>query len=214
MVKRYWELIKKISDSENIQKKNFPIIAKPQQTSNFIFPFGWGELWGIAHRGDYDLSAHMRESGKDLSYSESESKLKYTPHVIEPSLGVDRLLLAILCNAYKVDEINGEERSFLSFHPRLAPVKASVLPLSKKLSPNTSEFTQDLRKFFNIDFDDGGSIGRRYRRQDEIGTPFCITFDFDSLEDQKVTIRDRDTTSQERISIDSVKNYLQNKIYS
>lgn len=179
----------------------------------FMFPFGWGELWGIADRTDFDLSAHMRDSGKSLEYFDQETNEKFVPYVIEPSLGADRVLLAFLCEAYdeETDE-KGETRVVLRLHPALAPVKVAVLPLSKKLAEPAGEIFDSLAKEFNVDYDDAGSIGKRYRRQDEIGTPICVTFDFDSSEDGCVTVRDRDTTEQERIKISDLTEYVRNKI--
>lgn len=179
----------------------------------FKFPFGWGELWGIADRTDYDLKQHMEHSNQDLSYQDLITKEKYVPYCIEPSVGVDRVLLAFLCNAYKEEEVGeNDTRTVLSLHPAIAPFKAAILPLSKKLSEEAIKVYQELSKDFMVDFDETGSIGKRYRRQDEVGTPFCITFDFDSLEDNMVTIRDRDTMNQNRISINELKNYLSDKI--
>ena len=179
----------------------------------FLFPFGWGELWGIADRTDFDLSAHMNTSSKSLEYFDPETNEKYIPYVIEPSLGADRVLLAFLCNAYDEEKDDkGETRVVLRLHPALAPFKAAVLPLSKKLSDKAMEVFDTLSKEFNIDFDDAGSIGKRYRRQDEIGTPYCITYDFDSVEDNCVTIRNRDTMEQERVSIDKLVDFIKEKL--
>ena len=171
----------------------------------YLFPFGWGELWGIADRTDFDLKAHMDQSGKSLEYFDPETGEKYIPYVIEPSLGADRVALAFLCEAYdeETDE-KGETRVVMRFHPKLAPFKAAVLPLSKKLAEPAQELFNRLVPQFAVDYDDAGSIGKRYRRQDEIGTPVCVTFDFDSLEDGCVTLRDRDTMSQERVKIEDV----------
>ena len=179
----------------------------------FLFPFGWGELWGIADRTDFDLNAHIKESGKSLEYFDQESGEKYVPYVIEPSLGVERALLALLCDAYdeEIDE-KGEKRVLLRLHPALAPYKAAILPLSKKLSENALKIYDTLSKDFNVDFDDAGSIGKRYRREDEIGTPYCITYDFESETDGCVTVRDRDTMEQERISISRLSAFLTSKI--
>ncbi len=179
----------------------------------FLFPFGWGELWGIADRTDFDLNAHIKESGKSLEYFDQESGEKYVPYVIEPSLGVERALLALLCDAYdeEIDE-KGEKRVLLRLHPALAPYKAAILPLSKKLSENALKIYDTLSKDFNVDFDDAGSIGKRYRREDEIGTPYCITYDFESETDGCVTVRDRDTMKQERISISRLSAFLTSKI--
>ena len=179
----------------------------------FLFPFGWGELWGIADRTDFDLSAHMKESTKSLEYFDQETGEKFVPYVIEPSLGADRVLLAFLCDAYdeETDE-KGDTRTVLRLHPALAPYKAAVLPLSKKLSEKAMEVFHTLAKDYMIDFDDAGSIGKRYRREDEIGTPFCITYDFESEEDGCVTVRDRDTMKQERIAIADLSDYIKSKL--
>ncbi|MEE1026091.1 MAG: glycine--tRNA ligase, partial [Acutalibacteraceae bacterium] len=179
----------------------------------FLFPFGWGELWGIADRTDFDLNAHMKESSKSLEYFDQETGEKFVPYVIEPSLGADRVLLAFLCDAYdeETDE-KGDTRTVLRLHPALAPFKAAVLPLSKKLSDKAMEVYHTLAKDYMIDFDDAGSIGKRYRREDEIGTPFCITYDFDSENDGCVTVRDRDTMEQERIAIADLSAYIKAKL--
>lgn len=179
----------------------------------FLFPFGWGELWGIADRTDFDLNAHMKESGKSLEYFDQETGEKFVPYVIEPSLGADRVLLAFLCDAYdeETDE-KGDTRTVLRLHPALAPFKAAVLPLSKKLSDKAMEVYHTLAKDYMIDFDDAGSIGKRYRREDEIGTPFCITYDFESENDGCVTVRDRDTMEQERIAIADLPAYIKAKL--
>ena len=179
----------------------------------FLFPFGWGELWGIADRTDFDLTQHQNTSGEDMSYFDQEMNEKYIPYVIEPSLGADRVTLAFLCSAYDEEEVGeGDVRTVLHFHPALAPVKAAVLPLSKKLSEKATEVYSMLAKEFNVEYDEAGSIGKRYRRQDEIGTPFCITYDFDSLENNTVTVRDRDTMEQIRLSIDELIPYLKGKM--
>ncbi len=181
----------------------------------FLFPFGWGELWGVASRTHFDLTQHQNTSSKSLEYFDQTTNEKYLPYVIEPSLGADRVTLAFLCDAYDeevVDEEKGDTRVVLRFHPALAPIKAAVLPLSKKLNEQAEEVYAMLAKRFMVEFDDAGSIGKRYRRQDEIGTPFCITYDFDSVEDGCVTIRDRDTMAQERIAIDKLCEYIQEKI--
>ncbi len=179
----------------------------------FLFPFGWGELWGIADRTDFDLNAHIKTSGKSLEYFDPETNEKYIPYVIEPSLGVERALLALLCEAYdeEIDE-KGEKRVVLRLHPALAPMKAAVLPLSKKLNEGAGKVFEQLAKEFNIDYDDAGSIGKRYRRQDEIGTPYCITYDFESEEDGCVTVRDRDTMEQVRIKITELNAFLAEKL--
>jgi glycyl-tRNA synthetase len=175
----------------------------------FLFPFGWGELWGIAHRGCFDLTTHQKHSGKILEYFDSGKNEKYIPFVIEPSLGLDRVTLAFLCNAYSEEKMeDGETRNVLKMHPFLAPYKACILPLSKKLRDKAFEVYQMLSKYFMIDYDEIGSIGKRYRRQDEIGTPYCITYDFDSVNDNCVTIRDRDTMIQKRTSIDNLLEYI------
>ena len=179
----------------------------------FTFPFGWGELWGIASRTDFDLSRHMEHSKQDLSYLDPETNEKYIPYVIEPSLGCDRVALAFLCNAYEEEEIaEGDVRTVLHLHPALAPYKVAVLPLSKKLSDKASEVYEMLSKKFMCDYDEAGSIGKRYRREDEIGTPYCVTVDFDTLEDNQVTVRDRDTMEQIRISIDELSNWIEKKL--
>ncbi len=187
--------------------------SKATTDFEFLFPFGWGELWGVADRTDYDLSQHSNHSGESMEYFDPETNEKYIPYVVEPSLGADRVLLAFLCNAYdeETDE-KGDTRVVMHFHPALAPFKAAVLPLSKKLSDKALEVYSELSKHFNIDFDDAGSIGKRYRREDEIGTPICITYDFDSLEDGCVTVRDRDTMEQKRIKIEELKAYIEKAI--
>ena len=179
----------------------------------FAFPFGWGELWGIADRTDFDLKSHMKVSKEDFSYTDPETGEKYVPYCIEPSLGADRVALAFLCNSYEEEEIaEGDVRTVLHLHPALAPYKLAVLPLSKKLSEKANKVYEELSKTFMCDYDEAGSIGKRYRRQDEIGTPYCITVDFDTLEDESVTIRDRDTMEQIRVKISELKNWIQEKI--
>ncbi len=187
--------------------------SKATTDFEFMFPFGWGELWGVADRTDYDLTQHSNHSGEAMEYFDPETNEKYVPYVIEPSLGADRVLLAFLCNAYdeETDE-KGDTRVVMHFHPALAPFKAAVLPLSKKLSEKATEVYSELSKHFSVDFDDAGSIGKRYRREDEIGTPICITYDFDSLEDNCVTVRDRDTMEQKRIPIAELKEYIEKAI--
>ncbi len=182
--------------------------SKATTDFEFLFPFGWGELWGVADRTDYDLNQHMKESGKDLSYIDPVTNEKYVPYVIEPSLGADRAFLAFLCNAYDEEEIDGETRVVLHLHPALAPVKVAILPLQKQLVEKADEIFKTLSKKYSCEFDLSGSIGKRYRRQDEIGTPFCVTVDFDTLEDNTVTVRDRDTMSQVRVRVDELDNYL------
>lgn len=183
--------------------------SKATTDFEYLFPFGWGELWGVADRTDYDLTQHSKHSGQPLDYFDPETNEKYIPYVIEPSLGADRVLLAFLCDAYdeETDE-KGDTRTVMHFHPALAPFKAAVLPLSKKLSDKAAEVYTELAKDFMIDFDDAGSIGKRYRREDEIGTPICATYDFDSPEDNCVTVRDRDTMEQKRIPISELKAYI------
>ncbi len=179
----------------------------------FAFPFGWGELWGIADRTDYDLKQHAQYSGEDFTYLDQETGEKFVPYCVEPSLGCDRVTLAFLCNAYEEQEIaEGDVRTVLHLHPALAPYKVAVLPLSKKLSEKAEEVYAKLSKNFMCDYDEAGSIGKRYRREDEIGTPYCVTIDFDTLEDECVTIRDRDTMEQVRVKIDELESYIQNKI--
>ena len=181
----------------------------------FMFPFGWGELWGVASRTDFDLTQHQNTSGKNLEYFDQETNEKYLPYVVEPSLGADRVALAFLCEAYDEEVVDAEKndtRVVMHFHPALAPMKAAVLPLSKKLSEQATEVYTMLSKKFMVDYDDAGSIGKRYRRQDEIGTPFCITYDFDSVEDGCVTVRDRDTMEQVRLPIADLVNYIEEKV--
>jgi glycyl-tRNA synthetase len=179
----------------------------------FLFPFGWGELWGIADRTDYDLKQHMGHSGQDLVYLDPNTNEKYVPYVVEPSLGADRVALAFLVDAYDEEELEGGDvRTVLHLHPALAPFKAAILPLSKKLSDKALEVYAKLSKKFNVDYDESGSIGKRYRREDEIGTPYCITVDFDTLEDNTVTVRDRDTMDQVRINIDELEKFIEEKL--
>ena len=179
----------------------------------YKFPFGWGELWGIADRTDFDLKQHMEHSGVDMKYQDPTTNEKYIPYCIEPSLGADRVTLAFLIDAYDEEELeDGTVRNVLRFHPALAPFKAAVLPLTKKLSEPATELFQDLAKYFNVDYDETGSIGKRYRRHDEAGTPFCITFDFDSLKDKCVTVRDRDTMEQVRMPIAELKSYIEESL--
>ncbi len=179
----------------------------------FDFPFGWGELWGIADRTDYDLTQHANHSKEDLSYLDPETNEKYIPYCIEPSLGCDRVALAFLCNSYEEEKIAEDDtRIVLHLHPALAPYKVAVLPLSKKLSKKAEEVYTSLSKRFMCDYDESGSIGKRYRREDEIGTPYCVTIDFDTLEDDTVTIRDRDTMEQVRVKISDLNTWLQEKV--
>ena len=177
----------------------------------FMFPFGWGELWGIADRTDFDLTQHQNHSGESMEYIDQITNERYVPYVVEPSLGADRVALAFLCEAYDEEEVGeGDVRTVLRLHPALAPVKAAILPLSKKLGEKADEVYQKLIKKYNCEYDDAGSIGKRYRRQDEIGTPVCITIDFDTLEDESVTVRDRDTMEQKRIKIEELDAYMAN----
>ncbi|PEL88656.1 glycine--tRNA ligase [Bacillus wiedmannii] len=178
----------------------------------FRFPFGWGELWGVASRTDFDLKRHMEHSNEDFNYIDPQTNERYVPYCIEPSLGADRVTLAFLCDAYEEEQLENDSRTVLRFHPALAPYKAAILPLSKKLSEGATEVFAELAKDFMVDFDETGSIGKRYRRQDEIGTPFCITYDFDSVEDKAVTVRDRDTMEQVRMPISELKGFLEKKI--
>ena len=181
----------------------------------YLYPFGWGELWGVASRTDFDLTQHQKVSKKIMEYFDPDTNERYIPYVVEPSVGVERIALALLVEAYDeevIDESKNDVRTVLRFHPAIAPVKAAVLPLSKKLTADAEKVYELIAKCFNVEFDVTGSIGKRYRRQDEIGTPYCITFDFDSLEDASVTIRDRDTMKQERIKISKLVDYLDSKL--
>ncbi len=188
--------------------------SKATTDFEFMFPFGWGELWGVADRTDYDLTQHQKTSGKSLEYFDPETNEKYIPYVIEPSLGVERLFLAVVCDAYDEEQLeDGTSRTVMHLHPALAPVKAAILPLSKKLSEKAGELHDELAKYFNVDFDDAGAIGKRYRRQDEIGTPFCITYDFDTETDGCVTVRERDSMQQVRIPLTEVKAYIEERIF-
>ena len=189
--------------------------SKATTDFEFLFPFGWGELWGVADRTDYDLTQHQTVSGKDLTYFDQESGEHYIPYVVEPSLGVERTVLSVLCDAYDEEVIDAEKndvRVVMHLHPTLAPFKAAILPLSKKLSDKADEIYCELSKYFSVDFDEAGSIGKRYRRQDEIGTPLCITYDFESENDGCVTVRDRDSMEQVRIPISELKSYIEKVI--
>ena len=190
--------------------------SKATTDFEYLFPFGWGELWGVADRTDYDLTQHINTSGKTLDYFDPETNERYVPYVIEPSLGVERLFLTVLVEAYDEENLGTEDkpdvRTVMRFHPALAPYKACVLPLSKKLSEQAGEVYDMLAKKFCVDYDETGSIGKRYRRQDEIGTPLCITYDFESVDDGCVTVRDRDTMEQERIRIEDLTAYIEKKI--
>lgn len=179
----------------------------------YKFPFGWGELWGVASRTDFDLKRHMEFSGEDFNYIDQETNERYVPYCIEPSLGADRVTLAFLIDAYEDEQLeDGTSRTVMHLHPALAPYKAAILPLSKKLSEEATEVFSALAKDFNVDYDETGSIGKRYRRQDEVGTPFCITYDFDSKEDGMVTVRDRDTMEQTRVKIADLKSFIEEKV--
>ena len=195
------------------EQEELSFYSKATCDIEFLFPFGWGELWGIADRTDYDLLRHIEVSGEDLRYIDPVTNEKYIPYCIEPSLGADRVALAFLCNAYDEEEIGeGDVRTVLRLHPALAPFKAAILPLTKKLSDKSDEIYDELSKYFMIDTDVSGSIGKRYRRQDEVGTPFCITVDFDTLEDECVTVRFRDTMEQERIKISELKDFIEKSL--
>ena len=188
--------------------------SKATTDFEFLFPFGWGELWGVADRTDYDLTQHQEHSGKSMEYLDPVTNEKYIPYCIEPSLGVDRMVLAFLCNAYEEEELEGGDvRTVLHLHPALAPYKAAVLPLQKnKLGGLASEIHAELCKYFPVEYDETGSIGKRYRRQDEIGTPFSICVDFETEETQTVTIRDRDTMQQERVPISEIRKYIEDRM--
>ena len=197
-------------------KEELSFYSKATTDIEFLFPFGWGELWGVADRTNYDLGRHQEHSGKSMEYFDPETNEHYLPYVVEPSLGADRVALAFLCDAYDEENVGTADkqdvRVVLHLHPALAPFKAAVLPLSKKLGEGAQKVYQMLAKHFMVDYDDAGSIGKRYRRQDEIGTPFCMTYDFDSEADGCVTIRDRDTMAQERVKIEDLVAYLEAKI--
>jgi len=195
--------------------------SKATTDFEYLFPFGWGELWGVADRTDYDLKQHQEFSNQDLTYFDQEQNQRYVPYVIEPSLGADRMTLALLVEAYDeevVDPAKNDVRTVMRFHPAIAPFKVAVLPLSKKLSEKAMEIKQELSKYWMVDFDETGSIGKRYRREDEIGTPFCVTVDFDTVGDAEkegdncVTVRDRDTMEQVRMPISELKAYLDEKL--
>ena len=194
-------------------KEELVFYSKGTTDIEFAFPFGWGELWGIADRTDYDLKRHMECSNEDFTYLDEETHEKYVPYCIEPSLGCDRVALAFLCNAYHEEVVGeGDTRTVLKLHPALAPYKVAVLPLSKKLGEKAEEVYNMLSKKFMCDYDEAGSIGKRYRREDEIGTPYCVTIDFDTLEDNTVTIRDRDTMEQIRVNIEDLNNWVEEKL--
>lgn len=195
------------------EKEELSHYSKATSDIEYLFPFGWGELWGVADRTDYDLKQHQEHSGKDMTYLDPTTHEKYIPYCIEPSVGADRIVLAFLVDAYDEEELEGgDTRTVLHLHPAIAPFKAAILPLTKKLSEKASEVYDELRRDFSVDYDEAGSIGKRYRREDEAGTPYCITVDFDTLEDSTVTVRDRDTMEQFRIKIDEIKNFLKEKV--
>ena len=193
-------------------KEELSFYSKATSDIEFLFPFGWGELWGIADRTDFDLKAHQTTSKQNLEYFDQEANEKYIPYVIEPSVGVERLMLAVMCEAYQEEQLENDSRVVLKLHPALAPYKVAVLPLSKKLSDQGDEVFAKLSKHFSVTYDDAQSIGKRYRRQDAIGTPFCVTVDFETANDGCVTIRDRDTMQQERVALDDLVSYIENRI--
>ena len=195
------------------EKDKLAFYSKATTDFEYLFPFGWGELWGVADRTDYDLSQHAEHSGKSMEYMDPVTNEKYTPYCVEPSVGVDRLVLSFLCDAYDEEALSDtDSRVVLRLHPALAPIKAAVLPLQKKLAEPAMTLYQELSKYFNADFDVTGSIGKRYRRQDEVGTPYCITYDFESLEDHCVTIRERDSMQQTRVPLDQVRAFIEEKL--
>ena len=194
-------------------KEELSFYSRATTDIEFLFPFGWGELWGIADRTNYDLTQHQNTSGESMEYFDPEKEEKYIPYVIEPSLGADRVTLAFLCAAYDEEELEGGDmRTVMRFHPAIAPVKIGVLPLSKKLGEQAEEVFAALSKEYNCEYDDRGNIGKRYRRQDEIGTPYCVTYDFDSVDDHKVTVRERDSMEQERVAIDELSDYFRERL--
>ncbi len=189
--------------------------SKATTDIEYLFPFGWGEVWGIADRTDYDLKRHMEYSKESLEYFDPDTNTKYVPYCIEPSVGLDRLFLAVVCDAYDEETLeNGETRVVMHINPKIAPVKISVLPLSNKLADEAKKVFNEISKYFPASFDTSGSIGKRYRRNDEIGTPYCVTFDFDSLENHTVTVRDRDTMKQDLVKIDDLRNYFIEKLHN
>ena len=197
------------------EPEDLSFYSKATTDFEYLFPFGWGELWGVADRTNYDLSQHQKHSGQDLTYFDPETNEHYVPYVVEPSLGADRMTLALLVEAYDEEVVDAEKndtRVVMRFHPAIAPFKVAVLPLSKKLSEEAMEIYTALSKNYMVDFDEAGSIGKRYRREDEIGTPFCVTYDFDSKEDGCVTVRDRDTMEQVRIPVAELNAYLAEKL--
>jgi glycyl-tRNA synthetase len=195
------------------EKEELSHYSKATTDIEYLFPFGWGELWGIADRTDFDLTRHQEVSGQDMSYMDPQTNEKYIPYCIEPSLGADRLALALLSDAYEEEVLDdGKSRVVLHIHPALSPIKAAVLPLSKKLSDLAEPIRDELSKHFNVEYDEAGSIGKRYRRHDEIGTPFCICVDFDTAEDRSVTVRDRDSMEQVRVPVDKLTDYIEERI--
>lgn len=203
---------------ENLRKRDhsaeeLSFYSKATTDFEYRYPFGWGELWGVADRTDYDLSQHMKFSKEDLTYLDPETNEKYVPYVVEPSVSPNRIFLAILCDAYEEETLDGGDvRNVLRLHPAVAPFKAAVLPLSKKLNDKARDVYSMLAKEFVVDFDDAGSIGKRYRREDEIGTPYCVTVDFDTMEDDSVTIRDRDSMEQIRVKISELNSWIREKV--
>ena len=196
------------------QKEELAFYSNATTDIEYKFPtLGWGELMGIALRGSYDLECHQKNSGEELSYLDPETNEKYVPHVVEPSFGLDRLILALLCDSYKIEELENDSRIVLSLDYRLAPYQVAVMPLSNKLNDSARKVFDSIKENYDTIFDTTGSIGKRYRREDAIGTPYCITYDFDSDNDKKVTVRNRDTMEQERVSISDLNNYLHSKIY-
>jgi glycyl-tRNA synthetase len=220
----YWKdycenwLLRLGMNKENLRRRDHSpeelcFYSKGTTDFEFLFPFGWGELWGVADRTDYDLTQHSNHSGKTQDYFDPETNERYIPYVVEPSLGADRVTLAFLCDAYDEEVVGDKDvRTVLRLHPALAPFKAAVLPLSKKLAEGALKVHDELAKHFMVDYDESGSIGKRYRREDEIGTPFCITYDFESEEDGCVTVRDRDSMEQVRMPISELVSYIEEKI--
>ena len=195
------------------EKEELAFYSKGTCDVEYLFPFGWGELLGVADRTDYDLKQHQEHSKTSMEYLDQETNERYVPYCVEPSMGVDRLLLTIMCDAYNEEEVKeGDTRVVMKLHPFLAPYKACILPLSKQLKDGALKIYSDLAKYFMVEYDEAGSIGKRYRRQDAIGTPLCITYDFESVEDESVTVRDRDTMEQVRIKISELKDYIEKKI--
>ena len=198
------------------EKEELSHYSRATTDIEYLFPFGWGELWGIADRTDFDLGRHAEYSGQDMTYLDPDTQEKYIPYCIEPSLGADRVALAFLIDAYDEEDISSPDkqdtRVVLRLHPALAPYKAAVLPLSKKLADRAQPVYEELSKYFSVDYDESGSIGKRYRREDEIGTPFCICVDFDTEQDGCITVRDRDTMEQVRLPIDSVRQYIEDRL--